>query len=206
MVMKSQAANIRTPRERYRDELRRSILDAAREAFVEYGYEGVSMRQLAEQVGCTHGNLYVHFKDKEALFDCLVEESFEQFADGLRMVPESTRRTDPVKFLREAGRAYVAFGLANASAYEFAFILRRPGQSRRKPHVTYERMRDLVQRCIDEKKFRRMDADLAGQAVWSAAHGITSLLITRPTFPWADRKKLIGQVIDAAVDGLLAQG
>ena len=36
--------------------------------------------QLAEQVGCTHGNLYVHFKDKEALFDALVEESFEQFA------------------------------------------------------------------------------------------------------------------------------
>ena len=35
--MKSQAANIRTPRERYRDELRRLILDAAREAFVEYG-------------------------------------------------------------------------------------------------------------------------------------------------------------------------
>src|SRR5258705_1306313 len=103
MVMRSQAANIRTPRERYRDELRRSILDAAREAFVEYGYEGVSMRQLAEQVGCTHGNLYVHFKDKEALFDCLVEESFEQFADGLHMVPEATRRTDPVKFLREAG-------------------------------------------------------------------------------------------------------
>lgn len=200
--MKSQVAAIRTPRERYRDELRRSILDAAREAFVEYGYEGVSMRQLAEKVGCTHGNLYVHFKDKETLFDCLVEESFEKFAEGLR-VPDSVRRGDPVKFLRAAGRAYVAFGLANASAYEFAFILRRPGQ-RRKPHVTYERMRALVQRCIDEKHFRRMDADVGGQALWAAAHGITSLLITRPTFPWADRSKVIGQVIDAAVDGLMA--
>jgi AcrR family transcriptional regulator len=162
------------------------------------------MRQLAEKVGCSHGNLYLHFKDKEALFDSLVDESFEQFANGLKTVPQSAKHRDPVEFLRREGRAYVEFGLANASAYEFAFIMRRPGQRRRKPHVTYERMRALVQQCIDEKRFRRMDADVAGQALWAAAHGITSLLITRPTFPWADRDKVIGQVIDAAIDGLLA--
>ena len=197
-------AELRTPRERYRDVLRRSILDAAREAFVRDGYEGVSMRKLAERVGCSHGNLYLHFKDKEALFDCLVEESFERFGEGLRKVPESARRGDPVEFLRKMGRAYVEFGLANASAYEFMFILRLPGERPRKPHVTYERMRALVQRCIHEKRFRRMDVEAASQALWAAAHGITSLLIRRPTFPWADRDQLIGQVIDAAVDGLLA--
>jgi len=159
------------------------------------------MRKLAERVGCSHGNLYLHFKDKEAVFDCLVEESFQQFADGLRKVPESVRRGDPVEFLRKAGRAYVEFGVANASVYEFAFMLRRPGRT---PHFTYERLRVLVQRCIDEKRFRRMDVDAASQALWAAAHGITSLLILRPTFPWADRDKLIGQIIDSAVDGLLA--
>ena len=198
-------AELRTPRERYREELRRAILDAAREAFVRYGYEGVSMRTLAESVGCSHGNLYLHFKDKAALFDSLVEESFDQFGEGLRSVPESARRGDPVEFLRKAGRAYVEWGVANASVYEFVFILRRPEQKRtRKPHVTYERMRNLVQRCIDEKRFRRMDVDAASQALWAAAHGITALLILRPKFPWADRDKLVGQVIDAAVDGLLA--
>ncbi|HEU5181226.1 MAG TPA: TetR/AcrR family transcriptional regulator [Candidatus Polarisedimenticolia bacterium] len=196
-------AQLRTHRDRYRDSLRREILDAAREAFVRDGYGGVSMRYLAEKVGCSHGNLYLHFKDKETLFDCLVEESFQQFADGLRAVPESTRRGDPVEFLRKAGRAYVAFGIANASAYEFAFILRRPGREHR-PGITYERMRSAVQRCIDEKRFRRIDVDTASQALWAAAHGITALLISRPTFPWADREKLIGRVIDAAVDGLLA--
>lgn len=200
--MKSQA-EIPSPRERYRDVLRRAILDAARDAFAKYGYEGVSMRQLAEKVGCSHSNLYVHFKDKEALFDCLVEESFEQFGEKMRSGPQSMKRDDPVAFLRKMGRAYVEFGLANPSAYEFAFILRRPGQ-RSKPHVPYERLRSLVQRCIDEKRFRRMDPDVASQALWAAAHGITSLLICRPTFPWADRDKVVGQIIDAAVDGLLA--
>ncbi|HKO57437.1 MAG TPA: helix-turn-helix domain-containing protein, partial [Thermoanaerobaculia bacterium] len=45
-------------RERYREELRRSILDAAREAFVAEGYESVSMRALAARIGCTHGAIY----------------------------------------------------------------------------------------------------------------------------------------------------
>ena len=202
--MKSQA-EISTPRERYRNVLRRAILDAAREAFVRDGYEGVSMRRLAERVGCSHANLYLHFKDKEALFYCLVEESFDRLGDGMRRLIESARSGDPVTLVRKMGRAYVEFGVANPSVYEFAFLMRRPGRGRPdKPHVPYERLQSLVRRCMDEKRFRRMDVDAASQALWAAAHGITFLLIRRPTFAWADRDKLIGQVIDAAVDGLLA--
>jgi AcrR family transcriptional regulator len=191
-------------RERARDVLRRSILEAAREAFVRDGYEGVSMRRLAERVGCSHANLYLHFRDKEALFDCLVEESFAEFSEGIERRFESARKGDPVAFVRKAGRAYVEFGLANPSVYEFAFLMRRPGRKADKPHALYERLQGLVRRCMEEKCFRRGDVDAASQALWAAAHGITSLLILRPRFAWADRDRLIGQVIDAAVDGLLA--
>src|SRR5262247_1964487 len=198
--MTSQAV-LRTPRERYRDELRRTILDAARDAFIRHGYEAVSMRKLAEKVGCSHANLYLHFKDKEALFYCLVEESFDQFGVGMRKQIESARSVDPVTLVRKMGRTYVEFGVANPSVYEFAFLMRRPGRGRPdKPHLAYERLRALVQRCMDEKRFRRMEVDAASQALWAAAHGITSLLILRPAFGWADRDALIGQVIDAAVD------
>jgi len=193
---------IRSPRQRYRESLRRTILDAAREAFVREGYDGVSMRKVAERVGCSHGNLYLHFKDKEALFEALVAESFDRFGEELRKRSGAAKGGDPVEILRRAGRAYVEFGVANPSIYEFAFLLRRPG--RHKPHVTYERVEALVRRCVKEKRFRRVDVDVASQSLWAAAHGITSLLILRPTFAWAERGKLIGQVIDAAVDSLLA--
>jgi AcrR family transcriptional regulator len=197
-------AELRSARERYRDELRRTILDAAREAFSREGYGGVSMRKLAERIGCSHGNLYLHFKDKEALIDALVEESFEKLAEGIRVKSESAPAADLVALVRKAGRAYVAFGLANPSAYEFLFVLRRPGQDRlRRPHAAYERVRALVRRCIENGVFRKIDMDEASQALWAAAHGITTLLIARPAFPWVDREKLIGRVVDAAVDALL---
>ena len=111
---------------------------------------------------------------------------------------------DPVRRLRKAGRAYVDFGLANPHAYEFAFVLHRPeGSPANAPHPAYGLLRGLVQRCIAEKRFRAMDVDVASQALWTAVHGITAMLIARPDFPWADRDAVIRRVIDSAVDGLL---
>jgi AcrR family transcriptional regulator len=187
-------------RERYREELRRTILAAARDAFGRGGYESVSMRSLAEALGVSHGSIYVYFKDKDEIFEVLVKESFDQLAAALRQI--GGKRGDPVQFLKRAGRKYVEFGLQNPSAYEFAFMLRRPGGTD-EPHVAYEYLRAAVKRCIDAKRFRIRDVDAASQALWAAVHGVTALLIVRPSFPWARQKTLIGRVVDSAVDGLL---
>jgi AcrR family transcriptional regulator len=187
-------------RARHRAELRAAILAAAADAFARDGYAGVSLRAIAEAVGLSHGAIYGYFKDKDELFEALVEQSFDQLADALRALPG--RRGDPVRFLKRAGRKYVEFGLKNPGAYEFAFILRRDGEKQR-PHVAYEYLRTAVRRCIDQGRFRTRNVDLASQALWTAVHGVTALLILRPHFPWAKKKTLIGMVVDSAVDGLV---
>ena len=188
-------------RERHRAELRQAILGAAADAFARDGYGSVSMRAVAEAVGLSHGAIYGYFKDKDELFEALVQQSFDQLAVALRAMPG--RSGDPVRFLRRAGRKYVEFALQNPGAYEFAFILRRPKEGQ-KPHVTYEYLRAAVKRCIDQKRFRVRNVDLASQALWTAVHGIAAMLILRPYFPWTKKKALIGLVVDSAVDGLLA--
>ena len=188
-------------RENYRLQLRRTIMHAAREAFAELGFEAVSMRLIADKIGCSHGAIYLHFRDKRELFEAIVAESFAELAAALRALP---RTGDPVRFAKKAARAYVDFGVRNPHAYEFAFMLRGPdSEERRKPHETYEMLRALVKRCIDEKRFRAMDVDVASQALWTAVHGVTAMLIARPGFPWADRDAVIKRVIDSAVDGLV---
>jgi AcrR family transcriptional regulator len=187
-------------RERHRAELRQAILDAAADAFARDGYASVSLRAVAEAVGLSHGAIYGYFKDKDELFEALVQQSFDQLAAELRALPG--RGGDPVRFLKRAGRRYVEFGLKNPGAYEFAFILRRPHEGQ-KPHGTYEQLRSAVKRCIDAKRFRIRNVDLASQALWTAVHGVTALLILRPEFPWAKKKALIGLVVDSAVDGLV---
>jgi len=191
---------VSTWRERRRADLRQAILDAAAGAFARDGYDGVSLRAVAEAVGLSHGAIYGYFKDKDELFEALVQQSFDQLTATLRAIPG--RGGDPVRFLKRAGRKYVEFGLKNPGAYEFAFILRRPGEGQ-KPHATYEHLRAAVQRCIDQKRFAVRNVDLASQAIWTAVHGVTALLILRPHFPWAAKKALIGLVVDSAVDGLV---
>jgi AcrR family transcriptional regulator len=192
-------------REKYRQQVRAAILRAARAAFLQGGFENVSMRSLAAKIGYSHGSIYLHFKNKEQLFDCLVEESFAQLAQALQGLKSGRRNENPLRLLKRAARAYVEFGLCNPGAYEFAFILRRPGRPRPwKPHLAYQYLRDLVEQCVAGMRCRPGDVDAASQAVWAAAHGITSLLILRPWLPWVDKEKLIRRVIDSAVDGLVA--
>src|ERR1700682_196725 len=192
-----------SPRETYRRQLRTAILKAAREAFIRKGYESVSMRMLAEKVGCSHANLYLHFKNKEEIFDCLVEQSFEALAEALRGLGAAAPGTNCLDRLRAGARAYLDFGLRNPSAYEFAFVLRRPGApASRKPHVAYEYLRALVARGVEENQLTDVDVDTAAQAAWAAVHGLTSLLIFRPSFPWTDKERVIQRVINDAVAGL----
>jgi hypothetical protein len=49
-----------------------------------------------------------------------------------------------------------------------------------------------------------MDVETASQALWAAVHGVTSLLVLRPSFPWVSKKALIEQVVNSAIDSLLA--
>lgn len=61
-------------------ETRERILDAALECFAARGYEGTSMRQLAECCGLTDAALYYHFESKAALMRALLAERWATIA------------------------------------------------------------------------------------------------------------------------------
>ena len=82
-----------------RSQTRRAILDAAREGFVKHGYEGVSMRQIATELNCSPGTIYLYFHDKEELFQTLVEESFQRLLERLQKLPRAN--ADPVEMIRQ---------------------------------------------------------------------------------------------------------
>src|ERR1700674_4570987 len=46
------------------------------------------------------------------------------------------------------------------------------------------------------------EVELASQTIWTAIHGLVSLLIARPEFPWLERERLIDSVIEGALRAL----
>lgn len=205
IILNDVHVNASSRRRKHKDELRKAMLDAAREIFVAEGYEAFSMRKLAEKIEYSPGSIYLHFKSKEELFDSLVEESFERLLKTLMNMSDGHQERDPANELKKGLHVYVEFGLRNPNDYRFAFMLRPPVHKRPyKVHRAFEALRHMVRRCVEEKRFRAIDVETAAQALWASAHGITSLLIQRPAFPWVSKKKVIAQVIDSAVDNLLA--
>ncbi len=163
------------------------------------------MRKLAQKIEYSPGSVYLHFKNKEELFECLVDESFARLLKTLLALRNGQELQDPAEELKKGLRAYVEFGLRNPNDYRFAFMLRPPMEKRPyKVHGAFEALRFIVKRCVEEKRFRAVDVETTSQALWASVHGITSLLLQRPAFPWAPKKELIAQVIDTAVDSLAA--
>ena len=83
---------------------RRQIVDGARKVFMDLGFDGASMGEIARAAGVSKGTLYVYFADKNRLFEAIVEEEvFQQRELAFNFDPER----DVASTLREFGQAYI---------------------------------------------------------------------------------------------------
>ena len=198
---------VKERRTREKEGLRQEILDAARDLFVRDGYQAVSMRKIAEKIEYSPGTIYLHFRDKDELFDCLSEEAFRKLLTRLQAFT-ALNATDPVERLRQGLLAYVAFGLEHPDHYQITFMtpaVRCANETDRRQAVGCESfgcLRTSVRDCIEAGALRVIDVDTASQVLWAGVHGVTSLLIAKPAFPWVDKTALIEEMVDTLLKGL----
>lgn len=206
---------VKERRERERSETRDRILDAARELFVTEGYEGVSMRKVAENIEYSPTAIYVHFADKNELFHELCRQDFAR----LQEVVASKMPADPIERLRQIGRNYILFGERFPNHYVFMFMTPHPEheldeQDREivgNPEVdAYAFLKWAVQEAIDAGCFREAvhDAELVSQTLWASVHGVISLNLAKGKDPWVDWRPLrerAEMMLDITLRGLLKQ-
>ena len=83
---------------------RRQILAGASKVFMDLGFDGASMGEIARAAGVSKGTLYVYFADKSRLFEAIVEqEMLDQQKVAFNFAPER----DVPTTLREFGQAYI---------------------------------------------------------------------------------------------------
>jgi len=111
---------------------RRQILDGARKVFMDLGFDGASMGEIARAAGVSKGTLYVYFADKCRLFEAIVEEETLQHG---QMVFNFDPERDIPTTLREFGHAYIAMicrpGGGSAIRTVMAIAERMPDVGRR---------------------------------------------------------------------------
>jgi AcrR family transcriptional regulator len=208
-------APTRTRRPRARkgegDRLHDEILEAAERLLIATGSEdAVSIRAVADSIGVTPPAIYRHFDDKAHLLFQVCGRHFERMDAFILEATDSI--DDPVEVLCERARAYVRFGRENPEHYRIMFM----GRSEVTPEQyadelvvetgSFAHMVECVQRCVDAGRFRAdiPDAFTLTFALWSAVHGVTSLLVAKPNMPGPDAEALIDLLLDIQLRGVLA--
>lgn len=136
-----------SPRKSASQELTKEmIIDEARAQFIEKDFHQVSMRSIAKKLGCSHGAIYYHFKNKDELFYEIIDG---YFAELNRLLDETVAGTeDNETKLYQVFLGFMEFGLNHQSQYEYMFILRSnevDGLSQEAANLSYEKFAQSVQ-------------------------------------------------------------
>lgn len=177
------------------DRLRAEILEATERLLIETGSEeAVSIRAVAAATGVTAPSIYRHFEDKAHLlfevcarqFD-LLDASIETAVAGI---------DDPLEAMRARGRAYVRFGIEHPEHYRIMFMgpaYAAPDQwSDLLATGSFANLVSGIKTAIAAGAMEPVgDTFTTALHVWANIHGLTSLLVARPTMPWPDLDRFI---------------
>lgn len=205
---------VKERREREKSETRDKILDAARELFVTEGYEGVSMRKVAEKIEYSPTAIYVYFADKTELFRELCNQDFARLAEVFQSAAMST---NPVERLKQIGAIYAEFGTRYPNHYKFMFMTQHPGiepnaeerEIMGNPEEdAYAFLKWAVQQAMDAGCFREelRDAELISQTLWASVHGVISLEIAKGCDAWVEWRRIndrVEMMLDITLRGLV---
>jgi AcrR family transcriptional regulator len=188
---------------------RAEILRAAERIFVARGYEGATIRKIADEVGVSSTALYMHFQDKDQILLEICDVAMGELL--ARNLSISTRPGDPVSRLRAMLEAYMRFALDNPNAYRLIFCAasmvnspRRRDATRQLGEQCFESMAGVVREIAAQGRLRTDNIRAATQALWAACHGLISLRIAKPAFESEPMETMMNTLLDALLFGLVA--
>ncbi len=183
------------------------VIRAAVDYIAESGPDGLSFRQIAADAGVSHQAPYHHFGDRDAIFTEIALIGFRIFAAELA---EPARRDEEEDIVVRMLERYVNFALTHTGYYRVMFRsdLCKIGESselQKLADSAFDTLIDAVQSIVGNGSSVD-EIRVVATTMWSAAHGLATLLIDGPLEmkigTLSDRKKLIRAVGARLSDGL----
>ena len=186
---------------------RAEILAAAERIFVEHGYEGATIRKIADEVGLSSTALYMHFSEKGEILQEICRQAFASLLEMNQSIVAEP--AGPEQRLRRMLRAYIDFGFANPNAYRLIYMT-RPVELQHGALSAAQELGGSLYRSFEQvvedaeaAGLLRGDARTTAQALWAGCHGVVSLVITKQYFDWVERETLVTTLLEGLFAGLL---
>ncbi|HSH05041.1 MAG TPA: TetR/AcrR family transcriptional regulator [Anaerolineae bacterium] len=168
-------------RELRRQEVRQSILDAARTIVKKGGIENLNMRAIAKAIKYSPSGLYGYFDSKQALIEAIATQGYERLAEYLLAV-EKTPQLE--KYLTELGLAYVTFARENPDYYVIMFTTVPSTEAVleiRAEGSVFDFLLRTIEEAVNTGVFRthpNFGVRQMTYATWAHVHGIAMLQVT----------------------------
>jgi AcrR family transcriptional regulator len=182
---------------------RARLCETAMQMFADEGYEAVTLRALAEKLGCSHALPYRYFADKQEIFAAVCGLGFERFAQALERAGAGVE--DPEERLRVLARAYFRFAQREPHAYRIMFELREP-VSVAPPRYRVKEIRSW-QVLLESVELAVQAGVLAGEpetvahVFWAGLHGLVSLHLADKLRLGRAARDLLEPLMDALIEG-----
>lgn len=160
------------------DAFRARLCAVAQKRFAKDGVEGVSMRQLADALGCSPMTPYRYFRNKDEILAAVRAAAFDRFATALEDAAAKTRG-DLRAGGQAMGEAYIRFALSDPDAYRLMFDLSQPHPDRYPELVRASaRARQMMSAALEalvKAGIFAGDPQLLGYVFWATMHGLVVL-------------------------------
>ena len=184
-------------------DLANAVITAGLRRVRQRGLDAVSGRELAGVVGVAPSAIYRHFADKDQLRAAIAQAAREQLARAMSQ-PNARKLTKASAYarFRSIGEAYIDFALSEPRLYAAAFSDCRP--SREDSPSGWSILAEALDALVATGAMPRSRRAGAELVAWSAAHGISDLLLS----PYleihlrSDRRRMIKVVLDGVMQSL----
>jgi AcrR family transcriptional regulator len=156
--------------------LRTVLVEVAARVLAEEGPAALTSRRLATEVGASTMAVFSRFQNMAEVRRAVREEGFARLNARLDAVPPSD---DPVADLVVASTVFFDSGVANPHLYR-AMFLDRPPEDDNLGAGTYQRLIELVRRCVSAGRFPAAQASLIpiwAAQLWSMRHGMVTMTV-----------------------------
>jgi AcrR family transcriptional regulator len=187
------------------DAFREQLCAVATRRFAEHGFAGVTLRGLAQDLGCSPMTPYRYFRDKGEIFAAVRTAAFARFADAEEACLRERSGAEPLTRLRALAETYIAFARAEPDAYRIMFELSQPDSA---AHPDLERqglrawtpLRTVVADAV-QARLLAGDPDTLAHVCWAAIHGAVALQLAGKLSLGRTLDDVAGPIIDTFIRG-----
>jgi AcrR family transcriptional regulator len=189
---------------------RAELLEAAERIFTQLGYEGATIRRIADEVGVSSTAIYMYFQDKSQIMleICVRAMETQEYA----FVTDCDGEAEPLERLRLILQSALNFGFDKPIVYQMLFcpVPRELNERRHEAIAPFKRLGfERTLRAVEEAMAAgRLRAELSprpvAESLVAACHGAVSLRIANPYAPWCEPEVLSRTLLDGLFRGFQA--